>query len=83
MAYAGQIIDNPVSGERIEFLRTAADTNGELLEIELTLAADAGWKARTCRFRASVGRVGTDLSASQRREVGWTDWSKRKMFSWS
>lgn len=40
MAYAGQIIDNPVSGERIEFLRTAADTNGELLEIELTLAAD-------------------------------------------
>jgi quercetin dioxygenase-like cupin family protein len=40
MAYAGQIIDNPVSGEQIEFLRTAADTNGELLEIELTLAAD-------------------------------------------
>ncbi len=40
MAYTGQIIDNPVSGEQIEFLRTAADTNGELLEIELTLAAD-------------------------------------------
>jgi quercetin dioxygenase-like cupin family protein len=37
MAYSGQMIDNPVSGERIEFLRTAADTNGELLEIELTL----------------------------------------------
>ena len=40
MAYAGQIITNPVSGERIEFLRTAADTDGELLEIELELAAD-------------------------------------------
>ena len=40
MAYTGQIIENPVSGERIEFLRTAADTNGELLEIELELAAD-------------------------------------------
>jgi quercetin dioxygenase-like cupin family protein len=40
MAYAGQIIENPVSGERIEFLQTAADTNGELLELELTLAAD-------------------------------------------
>jgi quercetin dioxygenase-like cupin family protein len=40
MAYAGQIIHNPVSGERIEFLRTAADTDGELLEIELELAAD-------------------------------------------
>ena len=40
MAYAGQIISNPVSGERIEFIRTAADTNGELLEFELELSAD-------------------------------------------
>jgi quercetin dioxygenase-like cupin family protein len=40
MAYAGQIIQNPVSGERIEFIKTAADTNGELLEIELTLSPD-------------------------------------------
>jgi quercetin dioxygenase-like cupin family protein len=40
MATAGQIINNPVSGERIEFLRTAADTDGELLEFELELSAD-------------------------------------------
>ena len=40
MAYAGQIIQNPVSGERIEFTRTATDTNGELLEFELTLTPD-------------------------------------------
>ena len=40
MAYAGQTLDNPVSGERITFRRTAADTNGELLEFDLTLAAD-------------------------------------------
>ena len=40
MAYAGLILDNPVSGERFEFRRTAADTNGELLEFDLTLAAD-------------------------------------------
>ncbi|HEX2128561.1 MAG TPA: cupin domain-containing protein [Solirubrobacterales bacterium] len=40
MAYTGQIIDNPVSGERIVFNRTAADTNGEYLEIELQLAPD-------------------------------------------
>jgi mannose-6-phosphate isomerase-like protein (cupin superfamily) len=38
MAYAGQIIENPVSGERITFLRTAADTDGESLAIELELA---------------------------------------------
>ncbi|MEA2284462.1 MAG: hypothetical protein QOJ21_505 [Solirubrobacteraceae bacterium] len=40
MAYAGQTIENPVSGERITFIQTSADTDGELLEIELELAAD-------------------------------------------
>src|SRR4051794_27272696 len=40
MAHAGQIIDNPVSGERIEFIATAADTAGERLEFELTLTPD-------------------------------------------
>jgi len=40
MAYTGQIIENPVSGERITFLRTAADTNGEYLAIELELTPD-------------------------------------------
>ena len=40
MAYAGQIIDNPISGERIHFRRTAADTGGELLEFDLALTPD-------------------------------------------
>lgn len=40
MAYAGQTIENPVSGERITFIQTSADTDGELLEVELELAAD-------------------------------------------
>jgi mannose-6-phosphate isomerase-like protein (cupin superfamily) len=40
MAYAGQILDNPVSGERIIFRKTSADTDGELLEIDLELAPD-------------------------------------------
>ena len=31
MAYAGQTISNPVSGERITFMQTAGDTGGELL----------------------------------------------------
>jgi len=35
MAYAGQTIENPVSGGRITFRKTAADTNGELLEIDV------------------------------------------------
>lgn len=40
MAYAGQILENPVSGERIVFRKTAADTGGELLAFELFLAPD-------------------------------------------
>jgi quercetin dioxygenase-like cupin family protein len=38
MAYAGQILENPLSGERFVFRKTAADTNGELLEFDLHLA---------------------------------------------
>jgi quercetin dioxygenase-like cupin family protein len=38
MAHTGQVIENPVSGERITFRETAADTDGELLAIDLELA---------------------------------------------
>ena len=40
MAYAGKVIENPVTGERITFHKTAADTDGELLEITLELSPD-------------------------------------------
>jgi mannose-6-phosphate isomerase-like protein (cupin superfamily) len=40
MAYTGQIIENPVSGERITFRKTAADTGGELLSFDLELSPD-------------------------------------------
>jgi mannose-6-phosphate isomerase-like protein (cupin superfamily) len=40
MAYAGQILENPVGGERIVFRKTASDTHGELLALELFLAPD-------------------------------------------
>jgi len=40
MAHAGQILNNPVSGETIEFVTTAADTDGELLAFDLTLTPD-------------------------------------------
>ena len=40
MAHAGQIIVNPVSGERITFLKTSAETNGEYLEIDVELTPD-------------------------------------------
>src|SRR5918999_142466 len=40
MAYAGQTLDNPISGERITFRKTAEDTKGGLLQIDLELAHD-------------------------------------------
>lgn len=40
MAYSGQVLDNPISGERITFRKTAADTGGELLSIDLELTPD-------------------------------------------
>jgi quercetin dioxygenase-like cupin family protein len=39
MAYAGQVIENPLSGERITFHLTAAQTSGELVVIDLEVAA--------------------------------------------
>jgi quercetin dioxygenase-like cupin family protein len=38
MARTGDTIENPVTRERLTFLRTAADTAGELLEVELAFA---------------------------------------------
>jgi mannose-6-phosphate isomerase-like protein (cupin superfamily) len=38
MAFSGQVLDNPISGERITFRKTAADTDGELLAIDLDLS---------------------------------------------
>jgi quercetin dioxygenase-like cupin family protein len=37
MAYAGQTLVNPASGERITFRRTAAETGGKLVSIDLEL----------------------------------------------
>ena len=47
MARRGDVIENPVTGERIVFLRTARDTAGALLQFEDRLAPHA----------SSIGRV--------------------------
>ena len=39
MAYAGLTLENPASGEQITFRQTAADTDGELVAIDLALPA--------------------------------------------
>ena len=35
MAREGDVLENPTTGDRLVFLRTAAETGGELLEYEL------------------------------------------------
>jgi quercetin dioxygenase-like cupin family protein len=40
MAFSGQVLENPISGEQITFRKTAADTDGELLAIDLELSPD-------------------------------------------
>ncbi len=37
MAFSGQVLDNPISGERITFRKTAAETDGKLLAVDLDL----------------------------------------------
>jgi mannose-6-phosphate isomerase-like protein (cupin superfamily) len=42
VAGAGQVVEEPVSGQRIRFVRTAAETGGEVLEFELWLRGGDG-----------------------------------------
>ena len=37
MVRAGETLDNPVTRDRVTFLKTAGDTRGELLELEIVL----------------------------------------------
>jgi quercetin dioxygenase-like cupin family protein len=41
MAHQGETIENPLTGERMTFLKTTADTNGQSLEFEFI--APPGW----------------------------------------
>jgi quercetin dioxygenase-like cupin family protein len=71
MAYAGQVIENPVSGERITFRETAADTGGELLAIDLELSPDGhvpGMHVHPIqeeRFEVTEGTMGFKLGGKK------------------
>jgi quercetin dioxygenase-like cupin family protein len=39
---AGDVVENPVTGERLFFRRTAAETGGELVEVEVSVQAGGG-----------------------------------------
>lgn len=72
MARAGETIENPITGERVVFRKTAQDTNGELLECDLFVKPD-GFVAvehlhprQEERFRIVVGRMRFMLDGEER-----------------
>jgi quercetin dioxygenase-like cupin family protein len=64
MIRSGDTIHNPVTGERITFHQTSADTNGEAVVIECTVQPDGFVAAahvhpsQTERFAVADGRLG-------------------------
>src|SRR5437868_29643 len=67
MIHAGDTIENPITGERIVFNKTSAETNGEAVEIEVyvrpggVVAAAHVHPYQTERFEVVSGRIGMKL----------------------
>jgi mannose-6-phosphate isomerase-like protein (cupin superfamily) len=63
----GDVIENPVTGERLHFLATSADTRGEKVVVEVTVRPDGSVAAghvhpkQEERFEIHEGRVGFRL----------------------
>ena len=64
MIRTGDVIENPVTGERLHFLATSADTGGEAVVVEMTLRPDGFVAAghvhpfQSERFEVIQGRLG-------------------------
>ncbi len=67
MFRAGDTIENPVTGERLTFIKTASDTDGEVTVVEVTVrpegfvAAAHKHPKQTEVFRVVSGRMGAKL----------------------
>lgn len=74
MATAGDTIEHPVTGERIVWLKTASDTDGELLQADFFMrpggfvAAEHVHRHQEERFAVRAGTV-RFLAAGREREV--------------
>ena len=72
MARAGQLIETPLTGERILFVQVAADTRGELLEMESTWtrpghrAAEHVHPEMEERWEVVSGRAGFRIGGEER-----------------
>ena len=67
MFRAGDTIENPITGERLTFVKTASDTAGEVTVVEVTVRPDGFVAAahvhpkQTEIFRIASGRMGVKL----------------------
>jgi quercetin dioxygenase-like cupin family protein len=67
MIRAGDVIENPITGERLTFHATSADTNGEVVVVEVTVQPDGAVAAahvhpyQSERFEIVSGKVGFRL----------------------
>jgi hypothetical protein len=81
MAYGGQILDNAISGERFIFHRTAEDTGGELLAVELMVAPDGKvpgahvHPVQEERFEVVSGAMGSGRAGKPSSVGRGTPWS--------
>jgi quercetin dioxygenase-like cupin family protein len=71
MIRTGDILENPVTGERMHFLKTSADTKGEYVLIELTARPGAVVAAKhlhpyqTERFEILSGRLAAKVDGKE------------------
>ena len=79
MIRTGDTIHNPVTGERVTFLATSADTDGEAVVIETvvqpkgSVAAAHVHPAQSERFAVKSGKLGMKLGR-QKRTLGPGQW---------
>ena len=71
MIYAGQTIENPVTGERLCFLKTSRETNGEAVVVDVTVqpngfvAAAHVHPSQDERFTITAGKVAFKLDGQE------------------
>lgn len=72
MAIVGEAIENPLSGERITWIETAASSNGEVLAFDLELRPGASVAAehrhlrQEERFTVTSGTIGMSVAGTER-----------------
>jgi quercetin dioxygenase-like cupin family protein len=72
VAKVGESIENPVNGERITWVETAAGTDGNLLSFDLALRPEAAVAVehrhprQEERFSVTTGRIGLSVAGEER-----------------